>query len=300
MNIRKYIKIVSLALMLCLVVSGGFLTAYQVVTNQVGAPEEGVSKIEGKRVNILLMATDESGLRTDTIMVASFDRERQQLNILSIPRDTRVTIGNSGQKLNSAYAIGKQELSIKAVRNLIGLPIHYYAVVNPDGFAAIIDELGGVEIDVPQRMKYSDPEQNLYIDLQPGLQVLDGDKAEQFCRFRSYPQGDIGRVEAQQMFVKALIEQKLNMGLLFKAKAIFEEIEKYLTTNISIGDVGTLIPLLKLLDSEKINTYQLPGESGYIGGISYYLCDRTKTDQLINEVFLNMAPESTPLPTAKK
>lgn len=295
MNVKKYMKIISLALALCLVIWCGFAAAGYMIRRETDSSDEalGLSKLKGKRVNILLMATDEGGQRTDTMMIASFDREREQLNILSIPRDTKVTINNSAQKINAAYAIGKHELAIKTVRDLVGLPIHYYAVVHPDGFSAIIDVLGGVDIDVPQRMKYSDPTQNLYIDLYPGMQHLDGDKAEQFCRFRSYPEGDIGRVRAQQMFVKALIEQKLNMDLIFKAKDIFAEIEKYLTTNISLGDVGTFLPLMKLVSAEKTNTYQLPGEPKYINNISYYICNREETDQLVNEVFLNHVPQES-------
>ncbi len=298
MNVKKYLQITGLALVFCLMLSSGFVFAGYVINQQTGGEAaQGLAKIEGSRINVLLMATDESGLRTDTMMLASFDREREQLNILSIPRDTKVTIGNGTQKINVAYAIGKEELAIKTVRTLIGLPIHYYAVVNPDGFSEIIDILGGVEIDVPQRMKYSDPEQNLYIDLHPGLQVLDGDKAEQFCRFRSYPEGDIGRVRAQQIFVKALVEQKLNMNLIFKAKSLYEEINKYLSTNISLGDVTTMLPLMKLLRAEKINTYQLPGEPRYINGASYYVRDQAKTNQLINEVFLNVQPQESPATT---
>lgn len=299
MNVKKYMKIISLALAFCLVLWGGFAVAVYVIHRETDTSEEelGLSKVKGKRVNVLLMATDEGGQRTDTIMIASFDREREQLNILSIPRDTKVTINNSAQKINAAYAIGKHELAIKTVRDMVGLPIHYYAVVNPDGFAAIIDILGGVDIDVPQRMKYDDPVQDLHIDLYPGMQHLDGDKAEQFCRFRSYPEGDIGRVKAQQMFIKALIEQKLNLDLIFKAKDIFAEVEKYLTTNISLGDIGTFIPLMKLVSAEKTNTYQLPGEPKYINNISYYICDREETDKLVNEVFLNIVPEASGSPS---
>ena len=292
MNVKKYMKIISLALAFCLVLWCGFAVAGYMINRETDTSDEelGLSKLKGKRVNVLLMATDEGGQRTDTMMVASFDREREQLNILSIPRDTKVTINNSAQKVNAAYAIGKHELAIKTVRDMIGMPIHYYAVVNPDGFSAIIDVLGGVDIDVPQRMKYSDPVQNLYIDLYPG----------------SYPEGDIGRVKAQQAFVKALIEQKLNLELIFKAKDIFAEVEKYLTTNISLGDIGTFIPLMKLVSAEKTNTYQLPGEPRYINNISYYIYDPEETDKLVNEVFLNIAPEESaapsgsPAPTAKK
>ena len=125
-----------------------------------------VEKVVDGRVNMLLLATDKGGLLTDTIMLASVDTKRSVLNVMSIPRDTRVTIGRSqNNKINAVYASAKEGQRVDAVlskvKELTGLPINYYAVVNPGGFAKIIDILGGVYIDVPQRMKYTDPDQGL-------------------------------------------------------------------------------------------------------------------------------------------
>ena len=190
-------------------------------------------------VNILLLGVDEGGMRSDTIMLASLNGRTGRLSVLSIPRDTRVLVGRSYQKINAAIGIGAQEvrkgnlkepeeLSVQKVKLITGLPIHYFMSVNFDGFMEIIDALGGVEFDVPFRMKYDDPVQGLHIDLQPGLQVLDGKKAHDFVRFRKgnpgypgYAMGDLGRVEAQQAFIKALVSQKVNAKYLLKANDLF-------------------------------------------------------------------------------
>ena len=255
-----------------------------------------VEKVVDGRVNILLLATDKGGLLTDTIMLASVDTKRSVLNVMSIPRDTRVTIGRSqNNKINAVYASAKEGQRVDAVlskvKELTGLPINYYAVVNPGGFAKIIDILGGVYIDVPQRMKYSDPDQGLYIDLYPGYQLLDGDKSEQFCRFRSYPTGDLGRIEAQQNFVKALYEQKLNADLIAKAPELFSEIEKNLKTNVALYNFTDLLPILNTLSKDSIRMYEMPNNPLYIGTASYVICDVPKTKELIRTEFLGIKTE---------
>ena len=266
---------------------------------------QGTATLEGdsKQVNVLLMATDRDNLHTDSMMIASYDKERQMLNIIAVPRDTRVMINGKPYKLNTAYALGKkgqqQELTIRKINEFIDLPIHYYAVVNTKGFRNIVDILGGVEIDVPMRMKYDDPEQDLHIDLYPGLQVLDGDKAEQFCRFRKgYVDQDYERSMAQQQFLKALIEQKLKPEYFFKISSIFQEISANLDTNIGIGDIATFLPFIKSLNSGNTHMYYMPGEDKVIDGVWYFLPEREKTAELIREKFLNQPAGQATKPAA--
>ena len=291
MNFKKFAKIVSLVLVMCIVLLMGVYTARMFVYKTNDGKDAGTTKISGSRVNILVMATDKGGMLTDTIMFASLNKKTNKLNIMSVPRDTRVKLGNSFGKINSAYGMGKegkrQELSIEKVTELIGMPVNYYVVINPKAFRNIIDILGGVEIDVPQRMYYVDPTQDLVIDLYPGKQVLNGAKAEQFCRFRSgYASADLGRIDAQQMFIKELFKQKLNPKYLGKIDEIYDEIIENIDTNIEIGDVFTFLPVVKAMTGDSMNTFRLPGESATISNISYYICDREETDKLVNEVFL--------------
>ena len=122
---------------------------------------EPVDKATGK-ANVLLLGVDKDGLRTDTIIIASYDLDKNAVNMLSIPRDTRMYIGRQYQKINAAHALSQNgkmkgpQGTIEAVNRLTGIPINYYVEFSCEAFRNTIDALGGVEIDVPRRMKYSD------------------------------------------------------------------------------------------------------------------------------------------------
>lgn len=252
---------------------------------------EPVDKATGK-VNVLLLGVDADGLRTDTIILATYDLDENEINMLSIPRDTRMYIGNKFQKINSAHAMTKNgkivgaEGTIEAVTRLTGIPINYYIEFSCEAFRNTIDALGGVDFDVPQRMKYSDPAQDLYIDLEAGYQHLDGDKAEQFVRFRHYPRGDIARVEAQQAFMKALAEQKLNLGILANAADLYKVVQNDIKTNFTLKTAMQYVPNLKELSAENIHAYQLPGDfSGGEYSASYWIADIDQIRELVQTVF---------------
>lgn len=251
-----------------------------------------VGLFSGSNVNVLVLATDKGGVLTDTIMVASTNKATKSVNVLSLPRDTRVTFENGSHgKLNSVYGSEKEKKRpsaiIKKVEEITGLDIDYYVIIHPDGFRDVIDALGGVYFDVPQRMYYSDPDQNLYIDLQPGYQLLDGDKAEQYCRFRSgYATADLGRIQAQQAFIKALFEQKVNAGLVLKIPNLYKQLKTDFDTNISLKDAVRLGKIALSFGTDSIETYQLPSNSQYIGGASYMIVNEQETTKLIQDVFL--------------
>lgn len=245
----------------------------------------------GGRVNILFLATDESGLLTDTVMLLSFDSHRERLNILSIPRDTRVRRDGTFYKFNSLYALGEEgkrhEEPIRYVKELTALPIHYYAVLRPEGVRNIVDELGGVWIDVPIRMYYQDPDQNLTIDLSPGYQLLDGEKAEQFTRFRAgYADADLGRIDAQQLFLTELIRQKATPKYLGRAAEIFEELSRYVDTNLKLSDLPLFLSFFGDFKSTEICTYRMPLSEEWVNGVSYVICNVEETRALIWKEFL--------------
>jgi len=154
MNYSKFIKIVSLVLVVCITALAGVFAANYVISQNGEGAHSGTEVVKGKRINLLLLATDKGGVLTDTIMFASFDKERNTLNIMSIPRDTRVSLGKSHANINSVYGAGKegkrQELVIEKINEIIGMPVNYYAVINPAAFRNIIDILGGVEINSPE------------------------------------------------------------------------------------------------------------------------------------------------------
>ena len=250
-----------------------------------------VDKETGK-INILAIGLDNDGARTDTIIVASYDLDNNEVKLLSIPRDTRMYVGGNYQKINCAYAVSKNGKkngvngTIEAVTRLTAIPINYYVEFTFETFREVIDALGGVDFDVPQNMNYDDPAQNLHIHLKKGFQHLDGDKAEQLVRFRKYPMGDIDRVAVQQKFIKALSEQKLNSSMIGKLPDLFKVLQKDVKTNFRLSDVTRYALNLADLSSENITAYSLPGEADSVSyGASYWIADMDKVKTLIEDTF---------------
>ncbi|MBE7026568.1 MAG: LytR family transcriptional regulator [Ruminococcaceae bacterium] len=260
-----------------------------------------VDDIIEDKVSVLLVGADGGGYNTDTIMLALMDCKNHTVNIMSIPRDTRVSNPYGGRgyaKINSVYAAKGMSGLIEQVGEVTGLPVNFYVKVDFEGFREAIDILGGVRFDVPMRLYYKDPEQNLLIDLQPGEQLLDGAKSEQLVRSRNqYAQADIKRTEVQREFLKALISQHANASNLLKVRELYNTMSKYVKTNITLGDAIKYAPSLTKVDEENINMYILPGTTNE-GAVSYWLHNPTEMENLANNVFwYNVKVKPTPRPT---
>lgn len=236
-------------------------------------------EISKEKCNILIMGVDKHESLTDVMMIAQIDPKRECATVMSIPRDTRVKYGGRWMKMNEPHAIGHKknkmgsESAIIAVKGLTGIPINHFVKVNFDAFNDCIDELGGVDFDVPQRMKYKDPYQSLNIDLQKGFQHLDGDKAEQLVRFRRYPNGDIDRIKVQQEFLHAIAEQKLQMKYILKVPDIYKIITDNMETSMTPEDIVQCGKQMLNIGAENIQTLTLPGTPQYIGDVSYVIPD---------------------------
>ncbi|MGN1349976.1 MAG: LCP family protein [Anaerovoracaceae bacterium] len=249
---------------------------------------------ESKRVNVLMVGVNQQ--MTDTIMLVSWDMDSNSVDVISVPRDTyyeRAGYNSPAQKkINAAYASEGILGTANAVSDvLFGIPINYYAIVDYDSVKNIVDGIGGVPIDVPKAMKYDDPYDKppLHINIPAGYQVLDGEHAIQYLRYRKgYKEGDLGRVKAQQEFVKSAFKQAVENGLIDSAKLICKNVESDLTvgaaTKFAIKAVG--------LESDAIETYTLPGEGKYIGDVSYFIQDTDATEEMLLEVYSVADPEA--------
>jgi LCP family protein required for cell wall assembly len=266
-----------------------------------------LAPLENGKINILMLGVDESGLRTDAIMVASYDVNEGEVNLLSIPRDTKVYISDKKitRKINAVHALSSGDekgkilgvqASAEAVTQLTGIPINYYVEFSFLSIDHLFDSLGGVEYDVPdvegkgRGMNYDDPYQNLHIHLKPGMQTLTGNQVQQFLRYRksNYHVGtgsDTDRVKRQQDFIKAVLDQKMNITLLTKLPSIYSQLSKEIKTNISMGDVTKYIRYLNKLSGDGIKSFSLPGEDKTIGGASYFVCDLAVAKTLLQENF---------------
>lgn len=256
---------------------------------------------ESGKINALILGTDEGGLRTDTIMVASFDLDTAEINMLSIPRDTKLYVKNRKltRKITEVHAMsakdGKGTItgpigSTEAVTQLTGIPINYYIEFSFDAVEDILNTLGPITYDVPdvegggKGMNYDDPAQDLHIHLKPGVQELDGEQLVHLMRYR-HGDSDFKRMERQQNVIKAVVEQKLNASLILKAPKLYSQFKNEISTNLSSGDFAKYVKYLGDLSSDKIHSYQLPGESQHLKSGWYFVCDLEATKTLISETF---------------
>ena len=224
------------------------------------------------RVNILIVGCDEieNHGRADTIVFLSISPKTKDALILSIPRDTRVKIPGRGMdKINHAYAFGGESLISETVSSFLDVPIHFYAVADFNGFVYIIDELGGVEIDVEKEMYYVDKAGGVEINLHPGKQILDGEKALQYIRFRYDKLGDLGRIKRQQKLALAVIKKMINFDSITKIPQISEGMKGYIETNIEARYTVALTNLFRGVNQEKFRIETVQGNPVYIEGISY-------------------------------
>ena len=233
----KYLLILILVFVLSGI--GGAYFANALVDNKPmysDAEKDGLLVAKDK-ATVMIMGVDKRNDdvgRSDTLMVATLDPDKNQAALLSIPRDTRVKIkGHGYDKINAAYAYGDRKLSQQTVESLLGIKIDHYIVIDVHGFTKIIDALGGIDIDVEKRMYYEDPwddDGGLYIDLQPGMQHMDGKTAVTYVRYRD-EEGDIGRIRRQQKILSLSDKVKNYIDQHYSEAISLEEIAKAVKAN---------------------------------------------------------------------
>ena len=247
--------------------------------------ESAFAPTDGGVINVLVMCTDADGLRTDAMMLASYNTEQNTINMLSIPRDLRMYIGNRYQKVNAAHAfytngqIGGAVATCEAVSRLTGVPINYYIDFSFATVAKVMDQLGPVTFTIPDLygdgvgMVYDDPVQSLHINLPPGTYPLNGEQIVHLLRYRKgnpdpvtgirkgYINGDEDRIKVQQDFIMALVEQKLNLSLIQKIPSIFSSVMSEIDTNLAIKDVIKYSKYLTSFTSTGIRTETVPGNN---------------------------------------
>lgn len=296
-KVKRLLKIVLVSmLMICASVSGVYCaklytTPHSSIVTDFAAGTLTDVRISKEKCNVLIMGTDKEGLRTDVMMLAQIDPVSGRATVMSIPRDTRVKYNGVKRKITEVHAVGHSknkkgsEAAIVAVKELTGLPIHHFVKVNFTAFNDCIDELGGIDFNVPQRMRYSDPYQDLYIDLHKGMQHLDGDKAEQLIRFRQYRNGDLGRIQVQQNFLHALAEQKLQMKYIGKIDDIYGIISDNMETSMTPADMVQIGMELLDIGTGNIQTLTMPGTPQDIGGGSYVIPNYEELGALVETYF---------------
>ena len=313
--VATFFKIViSIVLVFC--VAAG-VAAYACIKMGVGASGENNEPKSGKdlnmvdallkkdvKLNVAVFGVDGDGTRTDVMFVVHFDSANKRIGLVSLPRDSRVELTDeikqsikdggrryeSPTKLNAVHSYSPKEIqcenTVLQIENLLNINIDHYVKVNLDAFRKIVDIIGGVEVDVPQNMDYEDPYQDLYIHLKAGVQTLDGDKAEQLVRFRHYPDGDVGRVQVQQMFMNEFMRKVVSSETILKnlpdyISLLYSDV----TTDVTLVDALKYVNYVGSIDMNNVTMETLPGVGQMIGSISYFVVDEDATKEMVDRIF---------------
>lgn len=210
----------------------------------------------------LLVGMDKGGGNTDSLMLATYDADKQTVGVASIARDTRVDVQRKLKKINAAYAYNGMDGLIEEVGKTFGVPVDYYLRVNIRGFVRLVDAVDGVDFNVPCYMNYDDPEQNLSIHYARGMRHLTGQQALEVCRFRQNNDGsgygDEGRQETQRGVLTEVFKKVLaNPG---KVEEYIRIAQENLDTNLSASNMAWFATRAVGFDLENLHMMSMPCE----------------------------------------
>lgn len=289
-----------------LAVTAGFGWLYSVITVPKSGGDPGVDPVSAtpppdRRINVVIMGHDvevirghRQATRTDTIMVASFDPLYHEVDILSIPRDTRVQIpGRRGyDKINAAHAYGGPDLTVQTVSEFLGVPIDGYVDVGVEGFQKMVDILGGVDVYVPYNMNYDDPVQDLHIHIPKGNQHLDGYQAMGFVRERYHdPRGDFGRMDRQHEFIRAMVQKMMEPGSWPRVPKLMVTLARYVRTNLDASTMMKLAEIGHSAGSDGLVMTTLPTKDLWKNGVSYQEADAATLKKYVDRYVRGIDPE---------
>lgn len=310
---KNYIQIITIILVIvsiiCMALWGIiYAVNYAIIGEDEKLDENGniitVSSSSKKKViNALICGKNEE--LTDTIIYLKYNVETGKIGMMSIPRDTSIV---SNPTLSSVYKINYMYQSkgimslVNQVENMLDVNIDYYLVFDASMLKEMVDAIGGVEVDVPIRMKYDDGSQDLHIDLQPGKQVLNGKQAEGFVRFRhnndmtvGYPMGDVQRTEVQQDFIKSFISQVLSAKNISKIPDLINIGLKNTETNITAREATKYITDASKIDISGMYSCTAPGDLKDVGDkssnwMSFYILNKSEAQNIIKTKFPSSFP----------
>ena len=248
--------------------------------------------------NILVSGLDDDNGGSDTNILVRFDVPNKRIDLVSLPRDTLLHNEYRNNKLNYAYAKGGTELLMSEIENLLGIPVDFYVTVNLKGFIALVDQIDGVDFDIPINMDYDDPYQDLHIHFTKGPRHLNGQEAMEVVRFRhnndgtGYGTEDIGRIGTQQAFLKAVAQKLMKLE---NIPAMAEVFLKYVKTDLTLGNLVWLgNEALSMGGTDAVSFHTLPGDgTGWYKGASVYELDPEAVLELTNSALNPYADDIT-------
>lgn len=305
-GLKKSVKILFVILILVImVIIGGVSAVYyenwekdahesdSEVAQFLAGTKTGANAEKELRPNFTCLFLGRNQLLTDFIMVAQYNPNTRQVSLLSIPRDTNVGNATIDGKLNSIYAYSGRnaEKVVAKVKELTGVDIQHYVVFDAKILRKVVDEIGGVTVDVPINMNYDDPYQDLYIHLKKGVQKLTGAQAEQFVRFRSgYANADLGRIDTQHQFIKALISEVLKPANIGKINNLIKIVIEGTSTDITTEVIEEYLGDVVTFKSDRVRIETAPGYAKNAVApngweLSFFWLDKGKTKALVDDLF---------------
>ena len=241
---------------------------------------------------VLLVGCDRAASLADSIMLVSINETRAQASILQIPRDTYAEYTDrSYKKLNGAVPVLGISRFESFLENTLGVPIDFYVVLKTDALVGIVDAIGGVDVEIPQDMDYSDPAQGLEIHLPRGMRRLSGAEAEQLVRYRSgYANADLGRLDAQKLFLRAFAKRCQSLSLLEMLSVAMHALTA-VQTNLGVQDVVRLARTLRACNVDAVSMQTLSGAAVRgNSGAWYYVVNREGALRDVNQVLFPKTP----------
>lgn len=322
--LMTFLKAVGITFAVCAILVGVVIWGYRtfIYSGSTGSDNkdkgENTQQENGKLKDInktvAVFGVDKDGMRTDVMFLVHFNSETNKVKVASIPRDTRVEWTDEqirkGKELSGYYTeVSKlnemtvfsgieniRDFTIKQMENLMGVKVDNYVLVTIDAFRKIVDAVGGVEVDVPMAMNYEDPYQDLYIHLDKGPQVLDGEHAEMLVRFRKgyngtgYADGDVGRIKTQQLFLEAFAKKVMSPEIILRLPQIISAVASSVETDIPLSEIGQYYGYIKKFDLANLEFGTIPGEGKYVGGVSYFIPNLTELEPFVNKMFFDIEP----------
>ena len=298
-NRKGHVKVFLIVLVAVLVAAAGGAFAYmthinsnlnsgvtndlleQLTTTEAGEPFYmlllGVDKDED-RAGGSEYGNDSSAYRTDTIILSRIDPKNKKVTLISIPRDTYVDLGDHGkQKINSAYSIGGAPYTVQVVSDFAGVNISHYAEIDMDGFAAVVNAVGGVDVDLPA-----------------GPQHLDGQTAALLGRCRhgydQYGGGDFYRAANQRMLIGAVLKKVMGSDPVTLASTI-STLTSYVTCDMPVTDiVGLATNFIGIDVDNDVYSALCPTISKYVNNLWYEVCDTTSWQKIMSRVDQGLSP----------
>jgi len=280
-------RIAAVLVIVMVLLLGGYMVYdlyFRLPTSSLPPSADSGSSIEdnviAENYNILLLGLDgRAGLndRSDTLILVSLDQQQKKAQLLSIPRDTRVKVRGSWDKINAAYAYGGVELSKQTVADFLEVSIDRYVIINFNGLIKLVDEIGGIDLNVPVRM-YKPLEG---IDLQPGKQHLNGAQVLAYSRFRGTSGGDIDRSQRQQEVITLLVKKALQENSIAQIAELAQIARKDIETDLTVREIVALARLASPVLENGLTTKVFPGKSKWIDEIWYWIPDLGQLDETL-------------------